>query len=132
MLFIAVPDTYKDISGNGSREPAARKALAMASPQIVVDAHDLAGGFQSPVRAGVDFGKRSNGKNGLLHSPMADLDLFRQPSSVRVAPSMILVASLASGTPVALLTTGRSARPRIHLQDIQIVVLMAYWTFIRP
>ena len=89
---------------------AALWLFANASPKDAVDAHDLAGGAHLRAEDRVDVGEPIERQHRFLHRDVATCrGRAEQPSSrssASVAPTMTLAATLASGTPVALLTNG--------------------------
>ncbi len=78
----------------------------------MIDAHDLAGGFHFRPQQDIHIGKTVERENGLFDGDMLRPVGFGKPQFLQRFPQHDLVASFASGTPMALLTKGtvREAR----------------------
>ncbi len=85
----------------------------------------------SPAQDNLCIGERLKGKTLLLPKCWRT-ERFRKTKVLQDRPSMTLVASLARGTPIALLTKGTVREARGDLQQIKNSLLTAYWMFIRP
>ena len=121
------------VPASGSVLPAAICALANAIPNA----------RSMPITSPVDFisGPRTVSTPGnLMKGNTASLTLTWggtisrvKPTSSRVLPAMTRAASLASGTPIALLTNGtvRDARGLTSIRNT-VSSLTANWTLIRP
>ena len=96
------------------RQDRARRDLRLGErgAERRVDAHDLAGRLHLRAEQRVDAGELGEREHRLLHRDVSWYDLCREAEIRQRAPAMTRAASLASGTPIALLTNGtvREAR----------------------
>ena len=111
--LVAVADREEDAALERQRRAGGGLGLGERRREVLGDAHDLAGrphlGPEQRVgaREAVERQHRLLHADVLGHAPLGGAELARACS-----PSMTRVASLASGTPVALLTNGTVREPR--------------------
>ena len=98
---------------SGSGRVGGHLGFGVGDAQVGVQAHDFAGGTHFRGEQNVLAEKAVEGENGFLDGPViATRFPVVKPSSASFLPAMTLAASLARGTPMALLTKGtvREAR----------------------
>ena len=86
--------------------------LRVSEAEVGIESHHFAGRTHFRAERDVDAMETDEGKDRFLHRVMFRQDFLGEAEFLRVFPAMTLAASLASGTPIALLTNGtvREAR----------------------
>ncbi len=110
--FVGVADADEDAAAQGQGRVGGHLGFGVGDAEVGVQAHDFARGTHFRGEQDVLAEKAVEGENGFLDGPVMGQISRVKPRSARFLPAMTLAASLASGTPMALLTKGtvREAR----------------------